>query len=214
MVFRRALGNSADARMSWPRTIASARDISDAPRHRDTPRFPAHRNKSCGADVSPVNSPHRSQRCQTPMVIPQILTQRATDMTASATPHGAGRSPSWPSRSCWPSRTTCTARSPAHPHPQMTRRHRGSRSRHRRSPAGSGGNDRTARVQGAVEKSFATRPRSAGLSGCADETISARRSRVPFTAPIRLLRLRRGLVLQMLPDICELQECGLVRQPR
>src|SRR3954454_6883287 len=54
---------------------------------------------------------------------------------------------------------------------------------HWRSPAGSGRNDRTARVQGAVEKSFATRPRSAGLSVCADETIPARRSRVPFTAP-------------------------------
>jgi len=54
------------------------------------------------------------------MVIPQVLTQRATGMSASATPPGAGRSPSWPSPLCSPSRTTCTARSPARPHLQMT----------------------------------------------------------------------------------------------
>ena len=55
-----------------------------------------------------------------PMVIPQVLTQRATGMSASATRRGAGRSPSWPSRSCSPSRTTCTARSPTGPPLQMT----------------------------------------------------------------------------------------------
>jgi hypothetical protein len=177
MVFRRAIGNSADARMSRPRTTSlPLGHIGDCSAPSRYPSLPAQEqvvpsgrfDSDQSSQESEMSDPHGDPSSLDPTrdrYVRQRNAARSWSLAIVAVAvvlavayylHGPFAGSSAPAND--PAVTAAPAPAAGVP------------------PAGSGRNHRTARAQGAVEKSLLRGPVSARLSVCADEMISDHRA--------------------------------------